>query len=265
MLYTINKHGDWLEQHASDFIISNIPAYELIWQNFIGHQGNGSMAVMNNITEEDEEIRQHFSQHHYTILESIYFMQLIVLDESNTKQIQSFNDYRKVINQLMSYQAYSGRLRDNMEKCFSLIAPATEAKKATDKLDSFYHQRHVFIHGRKVPFLIDVDNLFKIAPIKNDTSSRIGFGLEMPWETISAEDMLYMEDALNKSIEELKPLVQNLLSNLFEYVKNFISSRNLVIKNPVQLQYHQSLISGSTYNSQIACSSSFNVSGSTKL
>ncbi len=236
MTYNLKSNGDWLEQQAAEFITANIPAYELIWQIFIGHQGDGKMAIINNINSVDRDTRESFSQHHYTILESLYFMQLIVDDESKTPQIKTFNDYRVIINQLMAFQAYSGRLRDNMEKCFSLMASKEEARKASEKLDTFYHQRHVFVHGRKVPFVIDADQLFRIATIKKNTTTKVGYGLGMPWESVSPDDLVFLEDALKSLIDELKPVVQSLLAHLFSFVKSFIESRGLSIASPFQIQ-----------------------------
>ncbi len=46
MTYNIKDNGDWLEQHSASFISENIPAYELIWQNYIGHKGSGKIAEM---------------------------------------------------------------------------------------------------------------------------------------------------------------------------------------------------------------------------
>ncbi|HEX5001561.1 MAG TPA: hypothetical protein VFW78_03620 [Bacteroidia bacterium] len=222
MDYNIKEHGDWLEKQAADYINTNIPAYELIWKSLIGHKGNGQMATMQNLNDSAARTRVDFAQHHYTILESLYFMQLMADDENKIKTIISFEQYRIVINQIMSFQAYSGRLRDNIGECFFLIAPKEEAEKAIKKLEEFYNERHIYIHGRKVPFSIDADNIFKIALVKRSTISSTGFGKDMPWESISDKEMNYLTDTFNKSLTELKPLVQGLLSNLYQFVNKFI-------------------------------------------
>lgn len=246
MEYTIANHGDWLERQASDFIVERIPAYEQIWKRFIGHKGNGRMADMKNINESDQTLRIIFAQHHYTVLESLYFMKLIVEDESQTRQINSFDSYRKTINQIMAYQAYSGRLRDNIEKCFSSVGSHADALASEDKLDRFYKERHVFIHGRKVPFAIDADQLFKISTIKKDTVDRTGFGLEMPWDRIKNEDLDYLEDLLRRSFEGLTVIVDGLLSNLLNLVVAFVKEKHLAIDPPKLSAYSNTEISGST-------------------
>lgn len=204
------------------------------------------MANMKNINETDEKLRINFAQHHYTVLESLFFMKLIVEDESQTRQINSFDSYRKTINQIMAYQAYSGRLRDNIEKCFSIIGSNAEALSSQDKLDRFYKERHVFIHGRKVPFAIDADQLFKISKIKKDTIDRTGYGLEMPWEKIENEDLDYLEDSLKNSFEDLTVVVDGLLSNLLTLVIDFIKDKQLTLDPPNSLIYSNTELSGST-------------------
>jgi hypothetical protein len=233
LVYRVSKDGDWLEQKAADFIISSIPAYEIIWQNFIGNIGNATMAEIKGISHDDEKMRKDFSEHHYTILESLYFMQLIIDDETKTKEVNSFEDYRRVINQIMSFQAYAGRLRDNMEACYLSISNSYESKCATDSLEEFYHVRHVFIHGKKVPFGIDKDGLFKISQVKKNKLSNDGFGLESGWNDVTKDDLVYAEDLMKEAMEGLKPLVNNLLNRLYSsHLKGFMQKRGLMITPP---------------------------------
>lgn len=59
----------------------------------------------------------------------------------------------------------------------------------------------------------------------------------MPWNSMNSEDFIFLEVALKNSIDELKPLVNNLLYNLLPFVKDFIKSRNLEITPPVSDNY----------------------------
>jgi len=249
MEFKIETHGDWIEQQAASFITSSIPFYEDIWKRFIGHQGNGKMADMVKIEEADDSIRRNFAQHHYTVLESLYFMKLIVADVSQTNAVDSFESYRKTINQVMTFQAYSGRLRDNMGKCFLIMVNSDKAEEVHKRLDAFYHQRHVFIHGRKVPFTIDSDKLFQIPEIKKATIDPIGYGSDMLWEAAQGIKVLYLEDSLKNSLVELTSEVNNLLADLLGHVKQFMQKKNLQIKNPSLTFYPKAAISGSTASS----------------
>ncbi len=262
MKYTVKEHGDRLEKTAAEFITNYIPSYELIWQIFIGHKGNGIIADMLNINTEDNITRVRFAQHHYTILESLYLMHLIAEDESIVKPIVSFEEYRKTLNQIMAFQAYSGRLRDNLEECFTLIGVADEAKEATNKLEEFYQQRHVFIHGSKVPFSLDVDNLFMTAKVRSDKSSNVGYSKEVPWYNITQEEMEHLEDYLKQSVNNLTQSVNQLLFTLLGFVKQFIKNRSLEIKEPHLNEYIEMPISSSIVDMRYTCANRMEISGS---
>jgi len=262
MEYTIANHGDLVERQAASFISTSLPSYEEIWKRYIGHKGNGKMADMIKINESDEAVRRNFAQHHYTVLESIYFMKLLVDDASTVQQINSFDPYRKTIDQIMAFQAHSGRLRDNMEKCFSVIGKKAEAKKSQEQLDTFYKERHVFIHGRKVPFGLDSDNLFKISKIKHDTTDNVGFGLEMPWEQIQDNDLQYLEHSLSESFQRLVSIVNGLLSNLLEFINNLMSDKKLTLEPPATNIYSAISISGGTTPISASISTVHSASGS---
>jgi hypothetical protein len=255
-VYSISKNGDWLEKEAADFIKINIPSYELIWRIFIGNTGNAKIAKMAGIKPHIEEKRVNFSQHLYTILESLYFMQKIREDESDLKQILGFNDYRKALNQLISFQAYSGRLRDNIISCFLAIGSKQNIKKIENRFEKFYHSRNIFVHGRKVPLSMDRDKLFRIAKVKDFTTSIVGFGMEMPWENISTDETIYIEDAYSNSMNELIPIVEKTLSNLLVDVKRFNSKYNLdlIFEWVDEMQ--------GTHTSGVSSPIIFNVSGS---
>ena len=242
MEWTLAERGDGLEKIAASFIAQNIPAYEEIWKRYIGHIGGGKMASMQTSpSPEVETQRIHFSEHHYTILESLYFMQKIS-DEEQIKTVASFEDYRKTLNNIMAFQAYSGRLRDNIESCFNILNPG-ETKTATNKLAVFFNHRHVFVHGKKVPF--GIDNLgFSIAKPKDKKDDNTGFDSSMNWDQVPAEDFLYGVDFLSNRLKELFPIVQGLLSELLDYVKEILNKNSLTLSPPNNFQITQIGVSG---------------------
>ena len=148
MKWTLKDHGDLLEKQSLVFIETSLPAYQEIWSIFIGHKGNGAMADMKYIPDDIEKKRKEFAQHHYTILESLYFMQLIC-DEELTKlsEIKDFEQYRKSINQIMAFVGYLGRVIDCMEKCFATISH----KNSRSGLMELYRKRNIVLHGKKFP------------------------------------------------------------------------------------------------------------------
>ncbi len=39
-------------------------------------------------------------------------------------------------------------------------------KKCDEESNEFYYQSHIFVHRKKVPFMLDSDNLFKTPRLK---------------------------------------------------------------------------------------------------
>lgn len=208
--FNIGKDGDLLEIEAAGFIRSSLPGYEEIWKRFIGHDGNGIMAKMDGLSEDEEKIRAEFAQHHYTILESLYFMKLIAEDFNELKAASTFRDYVFIMNQVMAFYAHSGRVRDNLGKCFTLIGNPAKSAEAHAELDPFYQERHIYVHGKKVPFGFDESGLPKLASDfkKNDK-----------WNSVTKEDLNYTSEILIKHSEELTKKVNSLLMSMVSDVK----------------------------------------------
>lgn len=229
--YMLALHGDLLEKQASQFIVHHIPGYQDIWQRYIGHDQCGNMARLINASADDEEFRVHFAQHHYTILESTFFMQKIADDYSEASAVATFEDFRRVINDIMAFQAYSGRLRDNLEKCGEMIAGKKFALSLIQGFSSLYSQRHVFIHGCKIPFVID-GGVFKMPMPKRNADSRDGYGQNEPWYTISSSDMVKVGAFLSEVMVELLPKVNSSLFLLLPKVKELIQAKQLSLEPP---------------------------------
>lgn len=242
--WSISEHGDWLEIRAADFIRQNIPAYEEIWKRYIGHNKRGSVAEFQNPpSERIEKQRRNFAQHHYTILESLFFMKSIS-ENSEMKQVSSFEEYTTTLNNLMAFQAYAGRIRDNMYNCFLTVSNSNSADLAIDQLEKFYQHRHVFVHGKKVPFTRDIYQLFLIASPRDKKGASTGYGDNMLWEEVSEKEFVYNEDYLRTSLQELYPIIQGQLSTLIDSVKGIIENNNLQLREPAEID--SEMLSGGT-------------------
>jgi hypothetical protein len=189
------------------------------------------MVGMNNILEKLDQQRIDFAQHHYTVLESIFLMSKIQkMEELNT--VKNFEDYTRVLNNLMCYQAYAGRVRDNIEKCFIALGFSDLANNACKKLEQFYMHRHVFVHGKKIPFRIDDDNVFHIARPKSRTTDPSGAGKGFLWEEITLDEMKAADEYLEESLEQLMTIVNGLLEELLQLVKTIIEKNKLSLLSP---------------------------------
>lgn len=233
MTYTLKLNGDLLERKAASFIQTHLNNYEILWAIFIGNDGTNTIAKMPSISNELQINRKLFSQHHYTVLESLYFMHLIAEDEKNSSGVSSFNDYRKTMNNLIAFFAYTGRLRDNIEKCFSILGEGNKQNKAMDKLNEFYYQRHIIIHGTKIPYRIDELTLFQIPQLRREKSSNAGFDQSEIWNNLSAEAYVFLSEEMSILVTELCPKVNSLIGDMLGLVKRIITSSNLSLAEPI--------------------------------
>jgi phosphatidylserine/phosphatidylglycerophosphate/cardiolipin synthase-like enzyme len=192
-----------------------------------------------------DKARTDFAEHHYTILESIYLMSHIQkLEELNT--VKSFADYTRVLNNLMLYQTYAGRIRDNIRDCFLALNLPEQANDACSRLEEFYSHRHAFVHGKKLPFRIDDANIFHIAKPKSKSTDTSGAGKGFLWSEITIEEMKAADEYLEESIIELKAIMNNLLEVLLQNVKQIIEQNKLVLFDPpVQDKIIKTTLSGS--------------------
>ena len=229
--WDIAVHGDWLERQSVKLINESLPAYAEIWKRFIGHDGHGKMVNMLNISPDLQKARVDFSENHYTILESLHLMSHVQkLEELQT--VKDFQDYIRVLNNLMVYAAHAGRIRDSIERCFIALDKPDDASRACAKLSEFYNERHVFVHGKKLPFTIDDDSVFHITKPKTDSTSNTGVGRKFLWDDISVDDMIAADVFMSESVSKLKAVVNGLLELMLEYIKAIISENSLTLSNP---------------------------------
>lgn len=256
MTYTLMHHGDLLEKEAATFVQIHLHNYQILWAAFIGNDGTNTMANMPSISNDLQIKRKLFSQHHYTVLESLYFMHLIAEDEKNSKGVSSFSDYRKTVNNLIAFFAYSGRLRDNVGKCFITLGDADKQKDAELKLNEFYYQRHIVVHGAKIPFRIDELSLFQIPQLRRDKSSNSGFDQSEDWNNISHKDLVFLSEAMSSLVSEVCPKVNALIGDMYELVKKILVRNSLTIQEPTKKHTDNSNQLGFSGNTEANTSSS---------
>lgn len=248
--YTLEDHGDWLEKRACIFIGQKLPDYEKIWKIFIGHDGNGVIAKMNGEDEKIKFLRVNFSQYHYTVMESIYFVNLIIQDLISKKfKATTFSEYFNIINQMMSIEAYSGRLRDNLIDCFITIKgiKKKEALKYISDLADFYTQRNILLHGRKMPYALDKDKCFMIPTIRVVSQNIKMWERDSPWDSVNSDisNFISAEESYKSFLSDINPIVNKILNTLYESVEDYISKNQLQIVLAEDKIYPQTPVSSS--------------------
>ena len=249
--FSIEGHGDWLEKNAYKFLIENLPAYIEIWKVFIGNDGDSIIAKMSNENQAIIDLRENFSQYHYTVMESIYFIHLLIEDfRIHNLKVENFEEYFNVINKLMAIEAYSGRLRDNLIECFELM---TGLDKTIIKmeycagLDEYYIQRSILLHGRKMPYAISIDKEFMIPKVGSGDNRKNNWHRNSPWRNVNTDisNFEYAIDIYTSYISGLMPILNSILFKLLEIVKLYITSNALIIQLPIIESYTETSNSAS--------------------
>jgi hypothetical protein len=243
--YRVRFHDDLLEKHDCDFIGSNFPDYEEVWKRFIGHRGDGRMAEMQNITKQLNEKRVKFALHHYIVFESLVLMHEIVDDHLLSYPVNNIPEFYKILNLIVAFQAHAGRVKDNMKACLKSILCASKWNRYEKKFAGFYTNRNTFLHGRKVPFMLDKDSIFRTTVTNNHSKRRNGTKQDANWESIPLTSMSLIHNQVSDDFVNSGKIVNEFLDELNNLVGKIISNNNLEIFNSKEKAYPQAHISSS--------------------
>jgi len=159
--YNLFDHGDILEHEAVDMIRERFPYYELVWKIYIGNGGKATKADIPGYSFDQK--RQNFSEHTYTVLESIYIINQIIESKVFISKVSSFQEYLEFNKSFISFFAHLGRSRDNIIKAAEILQIGNEnVTKIRSGLAETYKARCIVIHGKKIPLQLDEDGLIKI-------------------------------------------------------------------------------------------------------
>jgi hypothetical protein len=253
MKYNVSDHGDILEVESCEFIRSNIPYYESVWQTYIGNKGNAIKADIPDYPFEEK--RQRFSEHTYTVLESSYILYKINDNKIFEKEINSFQDYFEFNNAFISFFAHIGRCNDNLlEASIALGMSEGEVKKVRERLREIYVARNIIIHGKKIPFSLDEMGLIKIPMINTTDEKSAGWNDKISkWADAPSMKNKYAADTCEDFLNSLLKIVNNTFALFYEKITEELNQGNQKIKFEFQ-QFHPEK---SIYNITASGSSGF--------
>jgi hypothetical protein len=236
--WTIVNHGDELEKNSAEFIQTFLQHYEKTWSIFIGHAGNGQMANMyvnisdgTEIPKQIQEIRIQFAEHHYTILESLCCLRRI--NDMLKNAVGSFEDYMDMQNYLAAIGTHLGRIHDNSESCFVILKyNVKDSSVYMERIKEFYYKRHIFVHGKKIPFQIDELGLYLIPELRRAKGSLEGWDRDMSWEDANGSTYNYLFDFLETQLKDLYIIINDFMGSWYNKVQLLIKENNLVMDSP---------------------------------
>ena len=136
-----------LEREYADFILTYFKTYEDTWKLYIGNKGNDIKSNIAGYSNDREEKRQIFSEHTYTILQSLILLKRLIDKDIFTKT--TFNNVTERLDlqdNLLLFFTHLGRIKDNVEEASTCLL-SIDVKQTTSLLDEFYHKRHTLVHG----------------------------------------------------------------------------------------------------------------------
>lgn len=218
------ENGDYIEVHYRQFIRQNIPAYEIIWGTFIGHDGRGKMLPLSFLSEKDQNDRVVFSESLYTCIESLVCMSAICKSLEQVDKNKP-DEYLDMLNKFIAFQGHAGRIRDNTSDLLRVYLSFGKTQELMDRLEDIYQKRNNVLHSKKLPFKI-VDSLVLITPVKGADESANGWHSSMNWADINEGDLVILSDYLNETLTSLCSTFNGILNNLVEPIKKLVASKN---------------------------------------
>lgn len=250
MEYNLKEHGDHLERNYSDFIRKYFNNYEDVWKIFIGNKGNDTKAEIVGISIDLDTKRQNFSEHTYTILQSLILIHRLIEKREFTKTISNTTeDILDLQNNLLLFFTHLGRINDNVESVTHIID--LKSSETTELLKEFYHQRHILVHGKMVPIIFKQNGEILLPELsKNGTDITGWYHKEHSWKDINKLPKSELEQTATKLYFELISKLNEIFGVFKKKIENDLKFKGLQIKfeqeNYPEIHRHGS---GSFHNS----------------
>lgn len=227
-IWDISKHGDLVEKEYYFFINNQLPAYKQNWELFFGNNGLEQLAVIKNIPKELQIKRIELSEHHYTCLESLICMKEITAKHNSLVEINSIKDTIIVLNDITAFTAHAGKIRDNIIKICRLLWGQNE--QYSSKLNEYYQQRNVVLHGKKIPF--GIDDFYQIVKPLGEQSNNELWSDKDNWNDSQKKRKEFITDYFNEVFNEMTKITNGILYNFHDHIKKVLENSNLTMQPP---------------------------------
>lgn len=186
MKYNIGEHGDALEREYHGFINTYFKTYQIVWQLYIGNKGNDKKADIVNYPQNRNTYRQKFSEHTYTILQSLILLhRLIEKDIFKIPTLTSVNQTLDFQDSLLLFFTHLGRIHDNAIHASACLIKS-DSSEIEKLLDEFYYQRHLLVHGKLIPIKRNFDKGILIPILGKSNTDQSGWNHKLhDWEDIN--------------------------------------------------------------------------------
>lgn len=202
----IRQFGDDIEKNLADRILNTVPSYATFWATFVGNDGYQHSLPMPGAKEETLGDRAHLWEHLYTLFESLALCWELEAQFGRVQEIKTFSDYGANLNAWMAFYAHLGRIHDMAET----VTDELKAKHLFAPFDPFYEQRHIALHGIKVPMRWADDVL--CAPPLGESPRQ--WHTRMAWGELQKADFDYVSTTVSSTLRELEKIIERFFSEL---------------------------------------------------
>ena len=218
-MYNLKEHGDILEKTYSGFITEQFVSYQNVWKLYIGNVGNDTKASIPNYPIDRDEKRQAFSEHTYTILQSVILMKRL-LDKSSFENIgnQDFDQKMALQNDILVFFAHLGRIRDNTLAAGNCLLNIN-IKALDERFSEFYHQRHIPIHGRILPIVYKENGEIEMPVLSKKDEDPAGWNHKVNnWPDILSMPIKNLNETTTQLFWQLLPLLNDIFGNFEDVI-----------------------------------------------
>jgi hypothetical protein len=250
MKYNLKDNGDLLEKTYSQFILSYLPTYEKVWQLYIGNIGDDTKAKIPGYPPERKEKRQTFSEHTYTVLQSIVLMNRLLEKKAFEKTPNDLEKKLDLHEDILLFFSHVGRIRDNITDAATCLLNI-DIKKLEEQFDGFYHTRHIPVHGRIIPIIFKRNGEVEMPVLSKNDEDPTGWN----HKTNNWPDILHMpSESINSATQQLFWELIQLLVDVFgrfaDNISEELNSKGLELK----FEYNTNQTGVSGYRQKTAAS-----------
>ncbi len=202
----IRQFGDDLEKNLADRILNTVPSYATFWATFVGNDGYQHSLPMPGANAQIQKDRAHIWEHLYTLFESLALCWDLEGYFARAEQITTFAEYTRNLNAWIAFYAHLGRIHDMAGK----VADGLRATHLLAPFNPFYEQRHVALHGIKVPMRW-ADNVLCAPPIGEAPGH---WHTQMAWTELQKADFEYLSTSVSATLRDLEKIIERFFSEL---------------------------------------------------
>jgi hypothetical protein len=131
---------------------------------------------------------------------------------------------------MMLFFSHLGRIHDNVEAA-AMCLVAFDVNEVTGQLDEFYHQRHIFVHGKIMPLKFHVDGTVEMPVLSRYNDDPKGWNHKLRnWPDVLKMKMEKITETLTKLFWELMPVLTDIFGKFTKTIKEELAKGPYEIK-----------------------------------